>query len=49
MRSYEESALMDKYFAKIKEYLAMDTEISYEEFAGFYTDFMESLIKISRI
>jgi len=36
---------MDKYFAKIKEYLAMDTEISYEEFAGFYADFMENLNK----
>ncbi|MGI6684537.1 MAG: hypothetical protein ACOX47_03405 [Bacillota bacterium] len=34
---------MNDFFDKIKEYLKMDTEISYEEFADFYTRFMESL------
>ncbi|MGI6629445.1 MAG: hypothetical protein ACOX4H_02775 [Bacillota bacterium] len=36
---------MDEYFEKMQEYLKMDTEISYEEFADYYTRFMESLNK----
>lgn len=36
---------MDNYFEKIKEYLKMDTEISYEEFAAFYGDFVADLNK----
>lgn len=36
---------MDNYFEKIKEYLKMDTEITYDEFVAFYTDFMENLNK----
>ena len=36
---------MDDFYAKIKEYLKMDTEISYEEFADFYTRFMGFLNK----
>ncbi len=36
---------MNDYFTKIKEYLKMDTEISYDEFASFYTGFMEYLNK----
>ncbi len=36
---------MEQYFAKMQEYLKMDSEISYEEFAAYYTDFMEYLNK----
>lgn len=36
---------MDSYFEKIKEYLKMDTEIPYDEFAAFYADVMENLNK----
>ncbi|MEL7566378.1 MAG: hypothetical protein AAGU27_16055 [Dehalobacterium sp.] len=36
---------MNNYFEKIKEYLKMDTEISYDEFAAFYADFMGDLNK----
>jgi len=34
---------MDKFFEKMKEYLNMDTEISYEEFAGYYEELMAFL------
>ncbi|GAB6181667.1 hypothetical protein JCM14036_29860 [Desulfotomaculum defluvii] len=29
---------MEKYFEKMKEYLGMETEISYEEFEAYYKD-----------
>ena len=34
---------MEEYFAKLNEYLKMDTEISYEEFAGYYEGFLKYL------
>ncbi|MGI6066232.1 MAG: hypothetical protein ACOYI2_07045 [Bacillota bacterium] len=34
---------MESYFAKLQEYLKMDTEISYEEFAGYYEDYLHFL------
>lgn len=36
---------MEKYFEKMKEYLKMDTEISYEEFAEYYGEVTDSLNK----
>ncbi|MCR6544328.1 hypothetical protein [Dehalobacterium formicoaceticum] len=36
---------MEQYFEKMQEYLKMETEISYEEFAAYYADFMEYLNK----
>ncbi|ATW23660.1 hypothetical protein [Candidatus Formimonas warabiya] len=36
---------MEDFFEKIKEYLKMDSEISYEEFAAFYSGVMEHLNK----
>lgn len=30
---------MEKFFEKMKEYLNMDTEISYEEFESYYQEF----------
>lgn len=32
---------MEKHFAKLKEYLGMDTEISYEEFESYFQDVMK--------
>lgn len=34
---------MDKFFAQMKEYLNMDTEISFEEFSGYYNDLLGHL------
>lgn len=34
---------MEKYFEKMKEYLNMDSEISYEEFDAYYKDVLDFL------